>query len=956
MLYATDASLYQVEPRGVVIPETIDAAVRAAEICARAQVAVLPRGGGTSLAGQTVGSAVVIDFSRSCTGIGELDVKRRSVRVEPGVILNQLNDELERRDSGLLFGPDVATASHANIGGMIGNNSAGARSIVYGRTVDRLIGVEALLLLGRGETHRVSFERGAATRDPVIRAISRRVIENVHSNATLIRERFPKILRHVDGYNLDLLLDQIEAPGEPLENLNLASLVCGGEGTLAITLGAELALDPAPIARHLSVLVFNDVSEALRHVEPILRTNPSAVELVDDVILRLARRNPEQRENLRALPLEDATDSAALLYVEHQAIESLDEIDRAHDELRQVAAGVVSRQLTKPEDAARAWSLRRAGEPLLHGLPGRRKPLSFVEDTAVSPERLPEFVSRFREIVRRHGAEAAYFAHASVGCLHIRPMLSLEDPLDRARVVQIAEEISDLVTEFDGALSGEHGDGRVRSPMLSRYFGPELMRVFRDIKSIFDPDNLLNPGNIVGDAPPASIVEQTRESRAPSASFRNLETYFDYDDQHDFRGAVSMCNGAGVCRKRSGGTMCPSYRATLDERHSTRGRGNALRLAISGQFERENAADRWRDSATQETLDLCLSCKACASECPSNVDISRLKAEYLAQGYRSSGGAPWRTRLLGNARLALSLGSRAPALANALAGSRTGRRVINRMLGLAPQRSLPPLSRSLIREWEPGAHNQASSAPTVALLADCFCTFSETSIGHAAANLLQKFGYRVELADVGCCARPMISQGLLEDGIATAERTARALSSRLSDGRISAVLVAEPSCHSAIVDDWQKLRMSLSRTERAGIAAATYLVEDFLQERWDQHPLRPPAPSQDGPAPLLVHRHCHQKALLSADSTLGLLRRLGGDSVQEIQSGCCGMAGAFGYTEEHFDLSNQIAELELAPAIRSAPGGATIVAGGASCRHQIRDLLAVEALHPAEAALALLTG
>lgn len=950
MLYATDASLYQVEPLGVVVPTSVADAERAIAYCIENGLPILPRGGGTSLAGQCVNRAVVIDLSVNCRAVGEVDETRRRVRVEPGVTLDELNEELARRRHQLFFAPDVATSRHANIGGMIGNNSAGARSVLYGRTLEHVAGVDVALATPDRRLDRVTLEESAALRDEHVRALTERVIEVVRRYEAQIRERFPRTKRRSSGYNLDSILEQIERPGDPLENVNLASLICGSEGTLAVTLGAELNLEPTPIARALAIISFDSLRSAIEMVNPVLETGPSAVELLDDLVLSLARRNATHSGAVDLLPrFAGEPDPAAALYVEYFAFQDARELDERFDALRRLVAGRPIATFLSPRDMQQAWSLRKAAEPLLHGLPGLRKPITFVEDTAVDPQRLPEFVERFRAIVEARGTRAAYFAHASVGCLHIRPMLDPHDPADRDLLRAIAVDVADLVREFGGALSGEHGDGRVRGPLLEKMFGPELMRAFREIKSIFDPHNLLNPGNIVDPGPVEAITARLRVlPEAAPIVVPAVDTYFDYRDQHGFDGAVEMCNGAGVCRKKQGGTMCPSYMATLDERHSTRGRGNALRLAITGQFGTLGVAD-WRDEETHKTLDLCLSCKACKSECPSNVDIARLKSEYLAQGYRNGGRAPLRDRLFANVRRLNAAASVAPGLANALQRARPVRSALNRVLGLAPRRSLPPFARSLSAQSRRAQHlHPEAERGAVALFVDCFTGFGESDIGLAAIDALGACGWRVSLLDAGCCQRPAISLGLLDRAVSRSERTLRMLAEAAHDESIAAILFLEPSCLSAVKDDLLALKGATSIDVRRRIAQKSMLVEELLAQT-----LGPEVIAPDGP-PVLFHGHCHQKALWGVDSSANMLRRLVGDRLTILDSGCCGMAGAFGMTADHFDLSMKIGELTLLPAVRAASEEAIILATGASCRRQIHDGADRRALHPMELAACIL--
>ncbi len=518
----------------------------------------------------------------------------------------------------------------------------------------------------------------------------------------------------------------------------------------------------------------------------------------------------------------------------------------------------------------------------------------------------------------------------------MRPMIDLHDESGRKKMRDIAVEVAHLARQSGGVMSGEHGDGRVRGPLLGEFYGPQIAAAFKQIKTIFDPAGIFNPGIIVNAGPVQSMTDHLRVD-AQSTPADSVDTFYEYPD--GFAEAVELCNGAGFCRKTAGGTMCPSYRATLDERHSTRGRANAVRLAVTGQ-----TASRWNDPAVIETLDLCLSCKACKTECPSSVDVAQLKSEYYAQRYREV-GAPFKDKVFGNVRLLNRIGSMSPQLANAVTRIAWVRKVIGKMMGLSPLRRLPPFAPSLHR-WFRTREVKTSTGPRVALWADCFVTYNEPHIGKAATSVLEKLGYRVELPAGGCCGRPMISLGLLQQAIDTADRTIAALQSAIDDPEVIAIIVLEPSCLSAIKDDWLKLRLKTDGATRTRLAEKAMLFEDFIEQRWPIHPVAPVVRpvSQD----VIYHGHCHQKALWGTDTTESLLRRLCENRFIMLPSGCCGMAGSFGYRSEHYDLSMAIGELSVFPPIRAGTSSAMVIAPGTSCRHQIKDASARDALHPVE--------
>jgi FAD/FMN-containing dehydrogenase/Fe-S oxidoreductase len=1041
LLYSTDASLYQVEPIGVFLPASVYVVGPMLAYCAGRGVAVLPRGGGTSLAGQCTNAAVVLDLSASCRQVVSVDPAARRCRVEPGIGIDELNRELDARKTGLFFAPDPATVAQAAIGGCIGNNAAGARSIRYGRTSENLAGVDVFLSSGE----RVWLGAGAGRLSPTARRLAEQVAGVVRECADEIRRRFPKLIRRNAGYGLDLIVQQLDR-GVAEEELDLSGLICGSEGTLAVVVGADLKLEPVPKARGLAVATFGDLEAAIAAVVPILATRPSAVELLDDVVLLAADGNAECRPYVELLPRIEGRKPAAVLYVEYQAEgegEPAAELEGHFAALRQVVPQAAMATYRDAASMGKAWMLRKSGEALLHGLPGARKPVTFVEDNSVPVEQLSRFVAEFKKIVARHGTEAAYYAHASVGVLHIRPMLNLHEPGDRAAMQAIASEVAGLARQCGGVMSGEHGDGRARGPLLEAFYGPAIMEAFRRVKRIFDPAGILNPGNIVGAGPLASIAQELRiDAESPTIDVDAIATYFNYPG--GFAEATELCNGAGFCRKTAGGTMCPSYRATLDERHSTRGRANAIRVAVTGQTARRAApalrqavsdaqvsplaasqigdapvspltasrigdvpvpivggprqpvcdaasgdtaapakyshpitpsnGPRWGDPGVLETLDLCLSCKACKSECPSNVDVAQLKSEYLAQTYREAGGPPLRARVFGNVRLLNRIGSLTPRLANWVNGLKPVRRLTGRLLGLAEERSLPPFAPSLHRWFgkhrstvsastdgpaaRPGRYAPAQNGrqttsdrprrPKVVLWPDCFTTYSEPAIGRAAVAVLEALGYCVELPAGGCCARPMISTGLLEQGAKVADRTLRSMRDAIDAADIEAIIVLEPSCLSAIQDDWLKLKLQTDIAIRRRLADKAMLLEQFVEKNWDKHPVKPVAVRGFDGRRVVLHGHCHQKALWGTESSAAALRRIAGDRLDVLPSGCCGMAGAFGYTQDHYALSMKIGDLSVFPPIRAAAADALIVAPGTSCRHQIRDGTGRECLHPAE--------
>jgi FAD/FMN-containing dehydrogenase/Fe-S oxidoreductase len=947
-LWSTDASLYQIEPLGVVLPRSAEDVVATVQIAAEMRVPLTARGGGTSLSGQAIGPGIVLDCSKYLTAIVDYDATARTVRVQPGVVLDQLNRAVAADQ--LWFGPDVSTASRANLGGMIGNNSAGSRSLIYGKTSDHVRRLRVVLADGSstevGPLGTDEWERRAAPRS-FEGNIYRRVHEVVSGYADEIRERFPRILRRVSGYNLDALLasggyqppaELANAPGvNTPRSPGLHQLIVGSEGTLGVVTEAELALVPRPKARGLLVPQFRSLSAAMAALAPCLEAGPSAVELLDQMLIDLAREHRTLRETLAVVPGRPA----ALLMVEFSSddpAEVADRVERLQRRLQGVDGLTAVLPALEPGLREPLWNLRRASVPLLYSLAGERKPVAFVEDTAVPPERLPEYVERFRGLLHSHGTDGAFYGHASVGCLHIRPLLNLKDPTDVARMRRITADVTDLVLEFGGSLSGEHGDGLARSEWNAKMFGPELYQAFCEIKHAFDPEGLLNPGRIV-EAPPMTANLRYGSDYRPL----ELPTVFDYSAQEGLAASIERCNGSGVCRKMQGGTMCPSYRATCDEKDSTRGRANALRLALSGQQPFQELRSRW----LYDVLDLCLMCKACKTECPSGVDLAKLKAEFLSLYYRG------RPRPLGHWLMAHipqlnRFGAPFAPVINWLQERRLLRWLLEKAGGIDRRRSLPALHADHFRRWFQGRRRPARNdrVGRVLLLDDCFTTYNEPAIGQAAVQVLEAAGYDVELAGLTCCGRTMISKGFLPETRDLVQRQAPRLAERLTDG--APLLGLEPSCLLTLADEWPEL-VPGPHTQR--IAAAAELADGWLASQLGAGRAELElAPRREM---CVLHGHCHQKALRGAGGSAALLQQVPGLKVTVLDTGCCGMAGSFGFEREHYDLSVKIAELALLPALRSSPD-ALIAAPGTSCRHQIYDLAQRRALHPMEILAAVL--
>jgi len=922
VLYSTDASIYQIMPIGVVIPRDAEDIVVTVQVARSYGVPILPRGAGTSLAGQTVGRAVVIDCSKYMDAILEVNPEERWARVQPGVIQDELNRAV--RPYGLRLGPDTATSNRATLGGMIGNNSCGARSLVYGKMVDHVEEVTAVLSTGRVVTfqHLSPPELADKLNQPGEEGeIYRTVVQIVREHREEILRRYPRILRRVSGYNLDALLG---------EGVNLAKLIVGSEGTLAIVTEAKVRLVERPPVTIVGVVHFRHLLEALDAVTEILGTGPSAVELIDRMVLEMTRRSLDFSRRLTFVE----GDPSALLVVEYQGStreDCLERLDLMETRLRVRGLGYSVYRAIEPPDQENIWQVRKAGQGLLLSVRGDHKPIAFVEDTAVPPEHLPAYIRRFTDILRRHGIEAAFYAHASVGCLHVRPLLNLKDPGQIATMRAIAEEVFDLVLEFGGAMSGEHGDGLVRSPFVERYFGPTLYQAFKRIKAAFDPGGLMNPGKIV-DA--GSMTENLRYG----PGYRTIEvpTTLDFSQDGGFARHVELCTGVGACRKKIEGTMCPSYMVTREEEHSTRGRANLLRAVLSGLLPPEELTGR----RLYQALDLCLECKACKAECPTGVDMAKLKSEFLHQYYRRH-GVPLRAWLFAHVHMFNRLGARFAPFSNLVLRSGPTRWLMHRLLGIS-RRPLPAFARPTFQAW--WAHRSAPEGGfpngEVALFVDTFTNSLAPDVGRAAVEVLERSGYRVLPVFGLCCGRPAISKGLLDLAKRQAERNVRALAPFVHRG--IPVVGCEPSCLLTFRDEVPEL---VRREEAWMLSRNTFLLEEFLLQAWRERGL--PEGIGEGGKTLLFHGHCHQKAIAGTRSSVEVLR-LAGFHVQEVDAGCCGMAGSFGFEAEHEEVSLAIAGLRLVPAIRAAPPEVDVVAPGISCRQQIAFTTGRRAYHPAE--------
>ncbi len=914
-LYSTDASVYQILPAGVVVPLDRDDLLAAVAVAREHRISVTLRGGGTSQAGQAIGEGLQIDISKHCNRLLEVNPEERWCRVEPGIVLDELNALLKPHN--LRFAPDVSTASRATVGGMMANNSSGARSVYYGKTIDHVL--EQTVLFADGTIRELrplaGAELEAACQGDDIPARGYRLIRRLGAElAEEVDARFPKVMRRVMGYNLDEFRDPARC--------DLTKLMVGSEGTLAIVLEAKLRLVPLPKAKSVICIQFGHVLDALGATPAILKHKPSAVEVMDSFILDHTKLNPALHRQRQTF-IEG--EPGALLCVEFYG-------DRAEDlpprmqaleaDLRARSIGERFFHATDLPAQARVWGIREAALGLSMSMKDDNKSLSFVEDTAVAPERLRDYIARFLELIRRHETSAGIYAHASVGCLHVRPVVNMKTEAGVAKFKAIADDVANLVLEFGGALSGEHGDGMVRSPYIRQMFGDRIYEAFREIKRTFDPDNLMNPGKIV-DTPP--LTANLRYG--PAYKTVSPPTYFQYDEYGGLAGAVEMCSGLGACRKKLDGTMCPSYMATRDEQHTTRGRANVLRLAMAGRLGEAGL----HEEGVKEVLDVCLEGRACKSECPVGVDMARFKSEYLAAHWERQGGPSLKARVLGNAPALARIGSGTAPLSGAVANLAPVRWLNEKFTGIDARRPVPRWQRRTLRDRV----RTAPPAPGALLFVDTFTNHYDPQIGEAALALLAAGGKPAGLANNVCCGRPLISQGLLGE----ARELARQNTARLYEQAAAGVplVVCEPSCLSALRDDIPDLLRGDEAARARTVGKSTVLLEEFLGTL--------PLQFRAGPKEIVLHGHCHQKSMGLAAPAAALLAKVPGAAVTQLDSGCCGMAGSFGYV--HYEVSQAIGERRLLPAARALKPGAVLVAAGTSCRHQVHDLAGVEAVHPA---------
>jgi len=938
-LYATDASAYREMPLAVAMPKTVTDLQRLIRFAKTFKTSLIPRTAGTSLAGQVVGSGIVVDVSKHFGQILELNPTERWVRVQPGVVRDELNMFL--KPHGLFFGPETSTANRAMMGGMVGNNSCGSNSIIYGSTRDHLLEVRALLSDGNEVVFKAMDQaelaakcRGELVASPLEQQIYQSVTQLLADpdNQAEIRREFPKasIRRRNTGYALDELLEQ--------QPFNFCQLLAGSEGTLVFITEIKLNLVDLPPKHQALVCVHcHTIDESLRANLVALQYFPSASELMDHYVLECTKTNPEQRQNRFFVE----GDPGAILVVElsRHTAEALDHDAQALINTLKINQLGYHYPIVQGEDSKKVWTLRKAGLGLLSNIPGDAKPVAVIEDTAVDVQDLPAYIREFNEILKTHGLYSVHYAHAGSGELHLRPMIDLKTHEGNRLFKVIADEIATLVKKYQGSLSGEHGDGRLRGEYIRQMVGEKNYAMLKQVKQAFDPDHIFNPGKIV-DTPPMN----TSLRYVPGQDTPQFATVLDFSANGGILRAAEQCNGSGDCRKTqlSGGTMCPSYMATRNERDTTRARANILREYLTNSRKK----NRFDHDEIKEVMDLCLSCKGCKSECPSNVDVGKMKAEFLQQYYEAN-GVPFRTQLIGNFTSLMALGSIAPWAYNFLATNALTAPLVKGVAGFATKRSMPLLHPLTLRAWW-NKTKQPQNAPAqkkVYLFADEFTNYNDVEIGKTAIRLLEKLGYSVEIPRHLESGRTFLSKGLLRRAKSIAMRNVDLLKNLVTDD--TPLIGIEPSAILSFRDEYLDLVPAYQKADAQQIAKNSFMIDEFIARERDAGRIDGALFTTEKRL-VKLHGHCHQKALASVTPTKKMLTLPPNYEVQLIPSGCCGMAGSFGYEDEHYELSMQVGELVLFPAVRSAAPEVIIAAPGTSCRHQIKDGTGRRALHPVE--------
>ncbi|WP_348798297.1 FAD-binding and (Fe-S)-binding domain-containing protein [Flavobacterium adhaerens] len=943
-LYATDASAYKEMPLAVAIPKTKEDIQKIIAFARDNKTSVIPRAAGTSLAGQVVGNGIVVDISQEFTKILSVNAEEKSAWVQPGVIRDELN--LHLKPYKLFFGPETSTSNRCMIGGMVGNNACGARSVVYGSTREHLLEIKGFLADGNevtfGELTNAEFEdkcNGINVVSPLEQAIYVQAKELLGSedNKALFEENYPKksIPRRNTGYALDLLVDS-EPFGNPSEKFNFCKLIAGSEGTLFFSTEIKLNLVDAlkPFAG-LVCVHHNSINESLKANLEALKFNPDSVELIDHYILECTKENIEQSKNRFFVQ----GDPQAILVVEflRDSKEEIEELAKEMEALMRSKNLGYHFPIVWGEDTNKVWNLRKAGLGLLSNIPGDAKAVAVIEDTAVDVSDLPDFIEDFNAVLKERNLSCVHYAHAATGELHLRPIIDLKTKEGTELFRTIATDIAHLVKKYKGSLSGEHGDGRLRGEFIPLMLGDEIYKLFIEVKNTWDPWGIFNPGKIVNTPPMDTNLRYTPGQETPMP-----ETYFDFSELNGIVRAAEMCNGSGDCRKteKSGGTMCPSYMATRDEKHTTRARANILRETIT-KSTKENKFD---DPALLDVLDLCLSCKGCKSECPSNVDMAKLKAETLQQ-YHDKNGVKFRSKLIGNTPKINQLFASVPWLYNFGTKGIIGN-LVKSATGFATERSLPQMYKVTFAKWFRNYKQSGNFIQgKVYLYNDEFLNFNDVEIGQTAVKLFNRLGYEVVVPAIGYSGRTYLSKGMLKEAREIAEKNIIAFAKEIPENAI--LIGIEPSAILSFRDEYPDLCRGDLRAKAKAFSSRAMLIEEFLAKELDEGRISSDSFTENTER-VRMHGHCFQKSLSSLVPLKKILMLPKNYTVLNIPSGCCGMAGSFGYEKEHYGISMKVGELVLFPTIRSEAEATLISASGTSCRHQISDGTKRKALHPVE--------
>lgn len=940
-LYATDASAYRELPVAVAVPKSEADLVKLIQFARQHKTSLIPRTAGTSLAGQVVGNGIVVDVSRNFNKIIEINVKEQWAIVQPGIVRDDLNHHLKQH--GFFFAPETSTANRAMIGGMIGNNSCGSNSVVYGSTREHLLEVNALLADGNAAWF------GALTEEEFLQRtqgykLENKVYQHIHEvlgneeNVREIEKEFPKpsIERRNTGYAIDMLA-RMKPFNKQGSNFNFCSLIAGSEGTLAFITSAKIKLTPlAPPHKKLVCIHCHSIDESLHANLVALQHNPSAVELMDHYVFEATKRNRGQAENRFFIE----GDPQAILVAEltrTSEAEAAADAEKLIADLKSRGLGY-SYPIVNSADAGKVWNLRKAGLGLLSNVPGDEKPVPVIEDTAVDVQDLPAFIADFGEILKKHNLYSVHYAHAGSGELHLRPIINLKTTEGIKLFRIIAEEIATLVKKYNGSLSGEHGDGRLRGEFIRQMIGEHNYSLIKGLKRAWDPENIFNPNKIV-DTPPMDTFLRYEKDQPT----KELDTILDFSSTMGYLRTAEQCNGSGDCRKTelSGGTMCPSYMATRKEQDTTRARANILREMIT----HSEKANPFAHDEIKEVLDLCLSCKGCKSECPSNVDMGKLKQEWQYQYYKEK-GVPFRARMIGNFALGMKLASALP-WGYKLVFNTPLNKIVKSVIGFAPDRSMPEIADITWLKWFKKSFTPTVKTPvkTVYLFIDELLNYNEAEIGILTVRLLDRLGYAIKFVDHVESGRSFLSKGLLENARELAKKNIAVFKDLITEE--TPLIGVEPSSILTFRDEYPDLLRGEEKEAAQQIAANTWMIEEFLAKELDANRIDLSL-FREQKKLIKLHGHCQQKALSSLVPVKKILTRMGNNEVHLIPSGCCGMAGSFGYEKEHFDLSMKIGELVLFPTVRKQPEEVIIAASGTSCRHQIKDGTGRKSKHPVE--------